>query len=313
MRVFIAGATGVLGRRLVEQLSRRGQSVAGLVRSPEGEQVVRSLGGEPRWADLFNTDSLGRAAAGCDVLIHAATAIPTKQKISPQDWEMNDRIRRKGTRALTEAAGQIGAKVFLQQSIVWVARPEDGTVFDEDSLIVPNRVMQSAADAEGIAREAGARSGFTTAILRCGMFYSADATHTRMFGESLRRRRMPIIGAGDAVWGVLHSDDAAGAFVTVAEKPAGGLWHVVDNVPATVGEFLTLFAREIGARTPRRAPVWLARLLAGDDAVRFLTTSTRTANTRFRRDFGWAPRFPSYREGLSQIAAEWKQQGSPPR
>src|SRR5438105_15469791 len=117
MRVFIAGASGVLGRRLVRQFTAKGHSVIGQVRNTRAESAVRAAGGEPRHADLFDTDSLAKAAEGCDTFIHAATAIPTKTKTTPADWALNDRIRRKGTRCLTEAAAKTGAKTYLQQSI----------------------------------------------------------------------------------------------------------------------------------------------------------------------------------------------------
>src|SRR3954469_6737703 len=118
-RVFIAGATGVLGRGLLQQFREQGHEVVGLVRSPEGERLVRSLGGEPRQADLFDADALARAAEGAEVVIHAATAIPVKSRPRPEDWAINDRIRRKGTRALTQAAIRVGGKLYLQQSITW--------------------------------------------------------------------------------------------------------------------------------------------------------------------------------------------------
>ncbi|MBZ5658984.1 MAG: NAD(P)H-binding protein [Acidobacteriia bacterium] len=130
MKVFLAGASGVLGRRITWQLISKGHSVIGLVRSQDSENAVRAAGGKPRYADLFDADSLARAADGCDTIMHAATAIPTKQKPSPSDWAMNDRIRREGTRCLTEAAAKTGAKTYLQQSIVWVARPKDESPFD---------------------------------------------------------------------------------------------------------------------------------------------------------------------------------------
>src|ERR1700686_4648937 len=144
MRVFIAGASGVLGRRLVQHLTARGHCVVGQVRSAKAESVVRAAGGDPRHADLFDAESLAKAADGCDTIIHAATAIPTKRKSASADWAMNDRIRRKGTRCLTEAAAKIGAKTYLQQSVVWVARPEDESAFDEDSPAVPEPAVQSA-------------------------------------------------------------------------------------------------------------------------------------------------------------------------
>jgi len=309
MRVFIAGASGVLGRRLVEQFVARNHVVVGLVRSARGEAIVRAKGGEPRQADLFDAESLAKVADGCDTVIHAATAIPVKRKTIPADWAMNDRIRRKGTRCLTEAAAKIGAKTFLQQSITWVARPAGNSAFDEDSP-ASNSAVQSAIDAESIVKEAAAAEGFVAAILRGGTFYDCDSAHTRMLADGLRKRSMPIIGTGDCVWAMIQSDDAAGAFVTAAERPRNGVWHIVDNELVSVRDLLEGFASRLGAQRPRRVPVWLAKWMAGDQTVAYFTNSTRTSNARFRRDFGWAPRYPTYREGLDQIVAAWNREGA---
>jgi nucleoside-diphosphate-sugar epimerase len=283
--------------------------VVGLVRSPEGDQIVRSLGGQPRHADLFDADALARAAEGAEVVIHAATAIPVKAHPKPIDWVNNDRIRRDGTRALTRAAARVGARLYLQQSITWVARPPDDSAFDEDSPPNPDAVAQSALDGERIALEAGRQTGMAVGVLRCGWFYGPDSPHTRMMADGLRKRRMPIIGDGEAVWSCLHTDAAAGAFVAAAEAGRGGLWHVVDDRPVTAREFLTGFARRLGATPPRLVPVWLARLVAGRYAVRFLTASTRTSNARIHQDLGWRPRFPSFEAGLDQVVSRWREQG----
>jgi nucleoside-diphosphate-sugar epimerase len=306
MRVFIAGASGVLGRRLVRQFVSRGHSVVGQVRSAKAEAAVKEAGGEPRQADLFDAESLAKAATGCDTVIHAATAIPVKQKTTAADWAMNDHIRRKGTRCLSEAAAKVGAKTYLQQSITWVARPRDESPFDEDFPLVAEPAIQSAIDAEAIAREAGSAEGFTVAILRGGYFYDSESAHTRMFGDALRKRQMPVIGSGDAIWALIHTDDAASAFIAAAEKPKSGVWHIVDNELVSVRTFLNEFAARLGAPSPRRVPVWLARWLAGEQAVTYFTKSNRTTNARFRRDFGWSPKYPTYRKGLDQIIAAWK-------
>ncbi|HWP91208.1 MAG TPA: NAD(P)-dependent oxidoreductase [Thermodesulfobacteriota bacterium] len=309
MKIFVAGATGVLGRRLIYHFRNRGHSVIGLVRSQKGQEIVNSLGGESCWGDLFDADSLANAADGSDVVIHAATSIPVKSRISPKDFKMNDLIRRDGTRALTYCAAKIGAKLYIQQSIVWVARPSDGSFFDEDSPANPSPLIQSALDGEKIAREAGEHFDFTVSVLRCGWFYGADAAHTRVLGDGLLKRRFPIIGSGEAILSCLHLDDAASAFVKASETNQTGIWHVVDEQPVTVAELLTYFAELLGAPTPRRVPVWLARLLAGRHAVDFFTSSTRTSNARFCREFGWTPRYPSYREGLGQVVELWKSEG----
>jgi 2-alkyl-3-oxoalkanoate reductase len=310
MKVFIAGASGVLGRRLVRQFVARGHSVVGQVRSPKAESAVKEAGGEPRHADLFDAESLAKAAEGCDTVIHAATAIPVKQKTAPADWAMNDHIRRKGTRCLTEAAAKIGAKTYLQQSIAWVARPKDERPFDEDSPIVPEPAIQSAIDAEAIAREAESADGFTVSILRGGFFYDSESAHTRMIAGALRKRQMPIIGTGDAMWAMIHTDDAASAYVVAAERPRSGVWHIVDNELVEVRTFLKEFAARLGAPAPRRVPVWLARWLAGGQAVEYFTRSTRTTSARFRRDFDWTPRYPTYREGLDEIVTTRNKQSS---
>jgi nucleoside-diphosphate-sugar epimerase len=187
-----------------------------------------------------------------------------------------------------------------------VARPADGSAFDEDSPIAADPLVQSAADAEAIAREAAAKHGFAVGILRGGSFYGPDSAHTRSIGEGLLKRRLGIIGDVEAVWAMIHSDDFASAFLAVAEKPLSGLWHVVDDELVTVPVLLTAFAAKLGAKPPRRVPVWLARLIAGEATVNFFTRTTRTTNARFRRDFEWSPMFPTYREGLDQIVAAWK-------
>jgi len=174
MNIFVAGATGVLGRRLVKQFSERGHQVTGLARSRAGERIVEGLGGTPRFADLFDSAALVHAAEGAEVVIHAATAIPVKARTRASDWEANDRIRGEGTEALVDCAGRVGAKQFIFQSIVWVARPADDSEFDEDSPADPDPLIRSALDGERIAQEASARGGFAGCVLRCGWFYSSD-------------------------------------------------------------------------------------------------------------------------------------------
>ena len=159
-------------------------------------------------------------------------------------------------------------------------------------------------------REAGSADGFTVALLRGGFFYDSESAHTRMLADGLRKRQMPIFGTGDAVWAMIHTDDAASAFVAVAEQPKNGVWHVVDDELVTVRACLGEFAARLGSRPPRRVPVWLAKLLAGEQAVAYFTLSTRITNARLRRDFGWMPRFPTYRKGIDQIIAAWNSESS---
>lgn len=308
-KVFIAGATGVLGRRLMPQLRSRGHAVVGLSRSAENDRVIASLGGEARRADLFDVESLVRAADGAEVVVRAATAIPSGVRLRRRDWEMNDRIRREGTRALTECAMRIRAKLYAQESIVWAAQPPDGSAYDERSPAGPGLWYASALEAESIAREAGARGGFDVATVRFGGFYGADSEQTRYMGEALVRGKMRIFGRGEAIWANLHADDASSALVAAIEGMRTGLWHVVDDRPTTASEFLDTFARALEAPKPKHAPVWLARLVVGGGTVRFLTSSTRTSNARIKKDLGWAPRYRSCEEGLRQVVEAWRTEG----
>jgi nucleoside-diphosphate-sugar epimerase len=309
MKIFVAGATGVLGRRYVELMRDRGHLVLALARSPENEATIAELGGRSRRAHIAEPDSLARAAEGARVIVHAATSIPRRTRLRPQDFETNDRLRREGTRALAEAAARVGAGRLVLQSIVWVARPPDGAPFAESSPPHPDAVTRSALDAEEIAMEAAQRHGFEATVLRCGWFYGSDAYHTRRMGKLVRHRLMPIIGRGDTVLSMLHLDDAAEAFAVATETGASGLWHVVDERPAMVAQLLNGLARRLGARPPRRIPVWLARVLIGEYAVEMFTTDMRTSSAPFQERTGWTPRYPSIEEGLDQVVAAWREEG----
>jgi nucleoside-diphosphate-sugar epimerase len=300
MRIFLAGASGVLGRRLVRLLADRGHEVRGLARSPAAGTAVHRAGGTAIAADLFDAASLARAAEGCEVIIHAATSIPQKKRVRPEDFALNDRIRREGTHALIDCAVAVGATRLVFQSIVWAARPDDGSPFDETSPPGTDPVAQSALDGERMI----AAAGFST--LRCGWFYGADSGSTRSFAEGLRRRRLPLVGGGRAKLSFLHLDDAAAAFAAAAEHARPGLWHVVDDEPASTADCFRTFAELLGAPPPRNLPLWLARLGAGRESVRFLSTPMITSAARFKRDFGWAPRYPTVRQGLEQVIDEWR-------
>ena len=314
MRVFIAGATGVLGRRLVTACTDRGHDVIGLTRDQRGDEIVEARGGTPHRGDVLDAESLIEGAADADVLVHAATAIPTETNPSEADWARNDRIRRQGASNLVATAPEVGAQRVLLQSVVWLARQEDGSAFDETATPNPDRSTQSALDAERIVREGAEKHDFEPVILRGGYFYAPDTAHTRQFGEGLLSRRLPIIARGllgrqDATLSFVHADDAARAFATAAEGSATGIFHVVDDEPVTWATFLQAIADRLDAPTPFRLPAWLAGLFVGDNVIRLLTRPMATNNERFRDAFDWEPRYPSYREGLEQVLERWRETG----
>ena len=298
MRAFVAGATGALGRTLVRQMVADGHEVVGLARSDRNEATLRGLGARPVRADIFDADSLARAAEGCEAVVRTATFISTRSKPTREDWAMNDRIRREGTRNLLDAARRVDARLFLQESVVWVARPDDGTPFDESSPPRPDEVTRSALDAEQMA----AASGIPAMTLRLGWLYGPDTAHTRQFADMLRRRRLPVIGSGETPLSFLHVDDAGSAFLAAAKRPKPGPWHVVDDRPTPIARFLDRFAELVGAPRPMRVPAWLARVGAGAYVTRFLTTPMVTRNAPFRQATGWAPRYATVDEGLRQTA-----------
>lgn len=310
MRILITGATGVLGRRIVRQSVEKGHTVVGLARNEIAAQTIRNLGGIPVAGDIFDAAEIAAATGSADVVIHAATSIPAKISSNPADWAMNDRLRREGVRALTEAAAKLGANTYIQQSVVWVARPADDSFFDETTIVSrPDELYRSAFDGEQIAFEAGEKFGLSVSVLRCGGFYAPDATHTRMFAEGLLKRRLPLIGAGAGISANIHADDAASAFVAAAEAGKRGLWHITDDEPATIKEMLFEFARRLESPMPRKIPLWLARLFVWRGVIEFFTRSTRTSNRLFREEFNWSPQFSSFNVGLKQVINSWKTEG----
>ncbi len=307
MRVLVTGGTGVVGRRLLPLLVGAGHEVVALTRRHDKDEVVAKLGARPARGSLFDSASLEKAARGSDVFVHAATAIPSAARPKPADWETNDRIRTEGTRNLVELAKSNRTRRLVIVGVTWVAKQPDGSVFDEMSPLHADPATRSAVEMERIARE----SGLDVTALRLGWLYSADSVHVRSFGEMLQKRRMPIIGDGRARLSLLHADDAAQAIATALDEGARGMFHVVDNEPVSVRDYLGELARIVGAPTPRRVPAWLARLVVGRGAVEFMTHPAPTTAAAFKAATGWMPRYPTCREGLAQVDKAWKTEGFP--
>lgn len=314
MRVFIAGATGVLGRRLVAECADRGHEVVGLVRDDSGADLVRERGGTPHHGDVFEPETLVEGAAGADVIVNAATKIPTDTNPSPEEWELNDRVRREGTVHLVGAAATAGAERFIQQSIVWVARQPDGSHFDETAETHPDPSTQSAVDAEETVRESAASHEFDPVILRGGYFYAPDTAHTHLFGERLLAGKLPIVANGllgrrDATLSFIHVDDIARAYGNAIEGRDSGIFHVVDDEPTTYARFVEEFADRLDASSPRRIPAWLAKFFLNDNLVRLLTNPIPTDNDRFSEAFDWQPEYPTIETGLDQVVDTWEENG----
>lgn len=315
MRVFVAGATGVLGRRIVSDCVDRGHEVVGLTRDASGDRAVRERGGSPARGDVLEPSSLPEAAGEADVLVHAATKIPLDVDPDNDAWALNDRVRREGAENLVAVAREVGADRLVLQSVVWLARRPDGGIYDEDAEPNPDRSTWSALEAERIVRRGAADGGYEPVVLRGGYFYAPDAAHTRLIGRRLLEGDLPIIGRGvfgreDARLSFVHADDAGRAFADAVEGGATGTFHVVDDEPVEYATFLRAFADRLGAPAPSRAPAWLARWFVDDNVVRLLTRPMPTANDRLREAFGWEPEHRTVESGLDKVVAAWQEDGT---
>jgi 2-alkyl-3-oxoalkanoate reductase len=312
MKIFIAGATGVLGRRVVARLVAAGHQVSALSRSQANRDWLAAHGAEPRQADLFNAEQVRAAAAGAEAVLHLATAIPTGDRPSAADWARNDRIRREGTANLVEAALQVGAKLYIQQGITFIYGDRQGDWVDEQTPVGSHigGVLQSALDMERIVADAARERQLPAVVLRFGMFYAHDSVQTRGMLDMISRGRFPVIGGGRVWWSLIHADDAAAAVAHTVEVYPVGLgqtFNIVDDEPVLYRELVHAIARKLGARRPGGVPAWLARRVVGSGTVDFLLASTRVRNQLAAEVLGWRPQYPTYREGYAQVIEAWRQ------
>ena len=309
MRVFVAGATGVLGRRLVPELARRGHDVTAMTRSPERGERLRSERVEVAVADALDPGAVAAAVgpAEPEVVVHQLTALSelggTMRNID-RAFAMTSRLRTEGTDNLLAAARSAGADRFLAQSFAgWPYAREGGPVKDEDDPLdfdPPAHLRQTLGAIRHLEAATLGADGIEGTVLRYGGFYGPGTTIARdgAHVEAVRRRRFPIVGDGGGVWSLVHVDDAAAATMAAIERRADGVYNVVDDEPAPVSEWLPALADAVGAKPPRRVPRWLGRLAAGDATVAMVTEARGASNEKARRELGWKLRYPSWREGF---------------
>jgi len=306
MRVFLAGATGVIGRQLVPLLLAEDHAVTGMTRSQERAQALRELGAAAVVADAFDADAVGAAmiAAEPEAVIHQLTALP--QRIDPRkperDFAVNDRLRGEGTRILVAAAEAAGAGRILAQSIAFNYAPgPPGTVHREEDPLVSHAPPPYERSAMAIRELEQSVLGAGGLVLRYGYFYGPGSAMSSdgSMGQDVRRRRMPIVGGGDGVWSLIHVQDAARATIAALTHGESGPYNVVDDHPAPVAEWLPAFARALGAPRPMRVPKLIARLAAGSYGVAIMTAAQGASNERAKRELGWTPLYPSWHEGFA--------------
>jgi nucleoside-diphosphate-sugar epimerase len=305
MKIFVAGATGALGSRLVPLLVKGGHEVVGMTRSSEKAADLRRLGAEPMVADGLDRNAVLRAVrqARPEVVVHQLTALAgmTSFRKFDEGFALTNRLRTQGADHLLAAALDAGTRRFVAQSFAgWPFARAGGPVKTEDAPLDPNPPAELRRTLDAIRHLESAvlgAEGLEGVVLRYGGFYG-PGTSVGVGGfmlDSIRKRRFPIVGAGTGVWSFVHIDDAAAATVAAVEGGPPGLYHVVDDDPAPVSAWLPALAAAIGAKPPRQVPAWVGRLAAGEHGVVLLTEVRGAANAKARRELGWKPAHPSWR------------------
>jgi nucleoside-diphosphate-sugar epimerase len=303
MKLFITGATGVLGRPVVRMLREQGHAVRALARSASNRELLLKLGAEPVRADLFHPDSLWPVLAGVDGVLHLATRIPPRtQATRRSSWEENGRIRIEGTRNLVDAALRAGVGSFLYPSVCFVY-PDSGdrwiSAEDTDPVLCPAMEPTLAAERQ-VARFSAA--GGRGMVLRMGYFYGPEAESSLDTLALARRGAAILAGSGDAYYPSLWVDDAATAVVEALRAAPAGIYDIVDDTPLTRRELARAIAEAAGRPFLFRSPGWLLKLVGGSDTG-FMMRSQRVSNERFCALTGWEPAMPDAREGWKAIAA----------
>ncbi|HYI18434.1 MAG TPA: NAD(P)-dependent oxidoreductase [Solirubrobacteraceae bacterium] len=312
MKVFVAGATGVLGRRLVPQLAARGHDVVGMTRSASKQDLVRSLGARPAVADALDPDAVAAAVAAAEpeVVVHQLTALSGDFDMRHIDrfFAPTNRLRTEGTDHLLAAGRAAGARRFVAQSFAgWPAARTGGPVKDEDAPFDPDpprQLRDMMAAIRHLERAVTGAEHMEGVVLRYGGFYGPGTTLSADPGAAqtvaIRKRQFPVVGDGGGVWSFIHVDDAAAATVLAVEGAGRGIYNVVDDEPAPARVWMPELARVLGAKPPRHVPRWFGRLLAGEAATVMMTEVRGASNKKATRELGWSPRYASWRQGFAQ-------------
>jgi 2-alkyl-3-oxoalkanoate reductase len=308
MRVFVAGASGAIGRPLVHQLVAAAHEVTGTTRSEERAEAIRAAGARAVICDALDADALRAAVveAAPEVVVHELTALP--HRFNPRDKQMyapTNRVRREGTRNLIAAAQVAGARRLVCESIAFAYAPgERPEVKEEDAplaLEAPLPFGDSVRAIDDMERAVLGAEGLEGLVLRYGWFYGPGTylADDGSLARDVRRRRLPVIGKGIGLYSFVHVDDAASATVAAVERGAPGVYNVVDDEPAPQREWLPVYAEAIGAKKPLRVPVWVARLAMGRIAT-MADVQAGASNAKAKRELGWEPRWPSWRQGFRE-------------
>jgi nucleoside-diphosphate-sugar epimerase len=300
MRVFVAGASGAIGTRLVPQLVERGHEVVGTHRSPGNADRVWALGATPVALDLLDARAVRAAVleAQPDAIVHQATALAGLKNLRNFDrtFAQTNRLRTEGTDALLAAAREAGVRRFVAQSFASYRNERSGgPVKTEDDPLDPDPLPTASQSAAAMRYLDEAVTGAGGIALRYGGFYGAPDDE---LVAAVRKRLFPIVGDGGGVTSFIHLDDAAAATVLALEYDQPGIFNIVDDEPAPIREWLPVLADVLGAKPPRHVPRWLARVFAGEFLATMATEGRGASNARAKRELGWTLRYPSWRQGF---------------
>jgi nucleoside-diphosphate-sugar epimerase len=303
MRVFVAGATGVIGQHLVPSLVAAGHEVTGTTRSPAKAARLKNAGATPAIVDGLDRQAVLNAvkAARPEVIVHQMTALASMSDFRNFDKEFagTNELRTRGTDYLLEAARQAGTRRFIAQSFVgWNNARTGALVKTEEDPLDPDPLPATRQSMAAIRHIEETVPGAVPEglVLRYGMFYGSGASDSML--DIVRKRRMPIVGGGMGIWSFAEVTDAAVATAAAVTRGAPGIYNVVDDDPAAVSQWLPFLAECLGVKPPMRAPVWLGRLLAGELVVSLMTEARGASNAKARRELGWTLRYPSWRDGF---------------
>ena len=308
MRIFVAGAAGVIGQQLLPQLVAQGHHVVGTTRSPAKLDRLRALGAEPAILDGLDGAAVGEAVARAEpeVVIHQMTALAgaslNNLRRFDRGFAVTNQLRSAGTDHLLAAAQAAGARRFIAQSYAgWPGDRNGPPVQSEQDPLDPDPPAgqrESLAAIRHLEQVVPAAAGLDGLVLRYGSLYGYGASD-EFFGLA-RQRKVPVIGNGAAIWSFLHVADAATATAAAVKHGSPGLYNVVDDEPATVAEWLPFLAQALGAKPPYHIPAWLGRLAAGEVGISMMTQARGCANAKAKRELGWQLQWPSWRQGFTR-------------
>jgi nucleoside-diphosphate-sugar epimerase len=306
MNVFVAGATGAIGRQLVPRLVAAGHRVHGMTRSASKRGMLSELGAVPVVADALDRDQIAEAVGRVrpDVVVHQLTAIgPVDTRHFERSFAPTNRLRTEGTDNLRSAAQAAGVERFVAQSHIAAYARTGTAVKNEQDPYDPSPIPAMRANLAAIRHLEKAVLGASWregVVLRYGWFYG-PGTSLASDGDQfalIRGRKFPLVGDGGGVWSFIHVADAAEATVAAIERGRRGVYNVVDDEPAPVAEWLPALAKDLGAKPPMRVPKFIGRLFAGEPAVVMMTEIRGASNAKAKRELGWRPAHPSWREGF---------------